>query len=116
MTRRYFSTIRQIARNVTMAKWGFLTLRQYLIHDRDGKFCPTFQQIIDEAGVKRLPLRSPELDGHAERWVRSFKEEALSRFILFEERALWHVVTEYVARYHEERPHQGKGNVVLFPG
>ncbi len=46
----------QIARNMTMADWGFLEPGQYLIHDRDGKFCPAFQQIIDEAGIKRVVL------------------------------------------------------------
>jgi putative transposase len=107
----------QMARHITMADWGFLASGQYLIHDRDGKFCPAFQQIIDEAGVTRVPLppRSPNLNAYAERWVRSVKEEALSRFILFGERGLWQVLTEYVVHYHEERPHQGKGNVVLFP-
>ena len=35
--------------------------------------------------------------------------------MLFGERSLQHVLTEYVAHYHEERPHQGKGNVILFP-
>jgi putative transposase len=107
----------QMARNVTMETWGFLAPGQYLIHDRDGKFCPAFRQIIEEAAVTRVPLppRSPDLNAYAERWVRSVKEEALSRFILFWERGLWHVLTEYVVHYHEERPHQGQGNVVLFP-
>jgi putative transposase len=35
--------------------------------------------------------------------------------ILFGERSLWHVLNEYVAHYHTERPHQGKGNMILFP-
>jgi transposase InsO family protein len=107
----------QIARNVTMEEWGVLSPGQYLIHDRDGKFCPAFQRIIDEAGVKRLPLppRSPNLNAIAERWVRSVKEEALSRFILFGERSLRYVLREYVAHFHGERPHQGKRNVTLFP-
>lgn len=26
-----------------------------------------------------------------------------------------HVLNEYMAHYHTERPHQGKGNVILFP-
>jgi hypothetical protein len=30
--------MRQIARNVTMEEWGFLSRGQYLIHDRDGKY------------------------------------------------------------------------------
>jgi transposase InsO family protein len=107
----------QMARNMTMAEWGFLAPGQYLIHDRDSKFCPAFQQIIDAAGVKRIPLppRSPNLNAYAERWVRSVKDEVLSRMILFGESALWHVLNEYVDHYHHERNHQGKGNVLLLP-
>src|SRR5216117_1722836 len=95
----------QIARNVTMEEWGFLASGQYLIHDRDGKYCPAFQQIIDDAGVERvvLPPRSPNLNAYAERWVRSVKDEALSRMILFGENSLWHVLHEYVDSYHQER-------------
>jgi putative transposase len=33
----------QIARNVTMEEWRFLSAGQYLIHDRDGKYCPAFR-------------------------------------------------------------------------
>jgi transposase InsO family protein len=107
----------QVARNVTMAEWGFLAPGQYLIHDRDGKFCPAFQQIIDEAGATRVPLppRSPNLNAYAERWVRSVQEEGLARLILFGERSVWHALSEFTAHYHQERPHQGKGNVVLMP-
>jgi hypothetical protein len=42
-------------------------------------------------------------------------DPGLSRFILFGERALCYALTEYGAHYHGERPHQGKGNVVLMP-
>ena len=107
----------QIARNVTMEEWGFLEPGQYLIHDRDNKFCVAFQQIIDEAGVERvvLPPRSPNLNAYAERWVRSIKDEALSRLILFGEASLRHALQEYVEHYHHERNHQGKDNVLLFP-
>jgi transposase InsO family protein len=107
----------QVARNVTMEEWGFLSPGQYLIHDRDTKFCPAFQQLIDDAGVERvvLPPRSPNLNAYAERWVRSVKEECLSRMILFGEAALCRALNEYLAHYHHERNHQGKGNVLLFP-
>jgi putative transposase len=107
----------QMARNVTMAEWGVLAPGQYLIHDRDAKFCSAFQQIIDDAGVERvvLPPRSPNLNAYAERWVRSVKEEALSRLILFGERSLRHALNQYKTHYHHERPHQGMGNVVLMP-
>ena len=49
--------------SVTMEEWGCLSPGQYLIHDRDTKFCPAFQQIIDDTGAERLvlPPRSPNL-------------------------------------------------------
>jgi hypothetical protein len=46
----------QVARNLTMEEWGFRSPGQYLIHDRDTKFCAAFQQIIDDAGVERVVL------------------------------------------------------------
>jgi transposase InsO family protein len=107
----------QVARNITMEEWGFLAPGQYLIHDRDTKFCAAFQQIIDDAGIERvvLPPRSPNLNAYAERWVRSVKEECLSRVILFGEASLRHALHEDMAHYHHERNHQGKENVLLFP-
>jgi putative transposase len=107
----------QVARNLTMEEWGFLSPGQYLIHDRDTKFCAAFQQIIADTGVEHvvLPPRSPNLNAYAERWVRSVKDEALSSLILFGEASLRHALHEYVEHYHHERNHQGKGNVLLFP-
>jgi putative transposase len=107
----------QVARNVTMEEWGFLSPGQYVIHDRDGKYCPAFQQLIDAAGITRVPLppRSPNLNAYAERWVRSVKEECLVRLILFGEASLRHALAEYVEHFHQERNHQGKGNVLLCP-
>jgi hypothetical protein len=107
----------QMARNVTMADWGFLGPGQYLVHDRDGKYCWAFQCLLEEAGVTCLvpPPRSPHLNAYAERWVRSVKGECLSRIVLFGERALRHTLKQYEAHYHAERTHQGKGNVILLP-
>jgi transposase InsO family protein len=107
----------QIARNLTMDEWGVLKPGQYLIHDRDTKFCTAFKQILDGAGVKRLrlPPRCPNLNAIAERWVRSVKSEVLSQLILFGEPSLRHTLSQYLAHYHEERCHQGLGNVIPFP-
>lgn len=103
--------------NETMVTWGFLKPGQYLIHDRDGKYCPAFQDIIDHAGVQRVPLppRSPNLNAFAERRVRSVKSEVLSKLLLFGERSLRHALTHYTSHFHAERPHQGIGNVMPFP-
>jgi putative transposase len=55
------------------------------------------------------------LNAYAERWVRSVKEECLFKVVLFGERSLRRALSEYVDHYHEERNHQGKDNVLLFP-
>lgn len=77
--------MQQMARNVTMEEWGFLQSCRYLIHDRDTKYTKSFQTILEAVQVKpvKLPARSPNLNAYAERWVRSVKEECLSKLILF---------------------------------
>jgi hypothetical protein len=115
----------QIARNVPMDEWGFLGNCRYLIpgeagqalHDRDTKYCQSFREIIESGDVKplRLPARSPNLNAFSERWVKSVKEECLSKLMLFGESSLRHTLREYLVHYNAERNHQGKGNILLFP-
>ncbi len=107
----------QVARNVTMAEVGFLSSSRYLIHDRDSKFRESFRLTIEAVGVKpvRLPARSPNSNSFAERWVKSVKEECVSKLILFGEPALRRCLASCLAHYHGERNHQGKENVILFP-
>ncbi|MGB5519757.1 MAG: helix-turn-helix domain-containing protein [Gammaproteobacteria bacterium] len=109
--------MKQVARNVTMDEWGFLESRRYLIHDRDTKFTDSFRAIVRSGHVEplKLPARSPNLNAYAERWVRSVKEEALSKLILLGEASLRRALSEYLLHFHSERNHQGKGNVILFP-
>jgi putative transposase len=107
----------QMARNATGEEWGFLEQRRYVLHDRDAKFCSLFRATLSAGGIKpiQLPARSPNLNSYAERWVRSVKEECLSKLILFGEDSLRRAVTEFIEHFHAERNHQGKGNVLLFP-
>ena len=109
--------MRQIARNATMEGCGTLRDCRYLLHDRDTKYTQSFRAIIVSGRVEPLvlPARSPNLNAYAERWVRSVKEECLSKVILFGERSLRRALSEYVEHYHAERNHQGKDNVLLFP-
>ena len=109
--------MKQIARNVTMDDWGFLNNCRYLIHDRDTKYCQSFRDIIESGDVKTLPLpaRSPNLNAFSECWVKSIKDDCLSKLILFGETSLRRALHDYLVHYHAERNHQGKGNVLLFP-
>src|SRR5260370_34303883 len=107
----------QMARNATDESSGFLRGHRYLLHDRDTKFCAAFQDVLRSSGIKplALPPRSPNLNAFAERWVRSVRHECLSKLILFGEPSLRRALSEFVAHYHLERNHQGKGNLLLFP-
>ena len=97
----------QIARNLTDAEQGILTGKRYLIHDRDPLFTGEFLRMMAAAGVEsvKLPPRSPNLNAHAERFVRSIKESCLERLIFFGEESLRTALQNFVAHYHAERNH-----------
>jgi transposase InsO family protein len=108
----------QIAPNLVDCEDGFLLDSRYLIHDRDPLFTRTFGAILRNADVDpvRLPVRSPNLNAYAERFVRSAKSECVGQVILLGERHLRRVVSDYVEHYHSERNHQGIGNRLIDRG
>jgi len=112
------SWMQQMARNATLEHWGYLNPCRYVLHDRDKKFCASFRDTLATANVKclMLPRRSPNLNAFAERWVRSVRDECLGKLILLGESSLRRALTQFTEHYHSERNHQGKGNVLLFPG
>jgi putative transposase len=107
----------QMARRAVDPIDGTLLPIRLVLHGRDSKFCALFRETLLSAGVRplTLPARSPNLNAFAERWVRSIKTECLSKLILFGEASLRRAVTQFIEHYHLERPHQGKGNQLLFP-
>jgi transposase InsO family protein len=111
------SWMKQMARNLTDAGDGFLVGTRYLIHDRDPLFTVEFRQNLRSGGVRtvKLPAQSPDLNAYAERFVRSIREECLSRVIPLGECHLRWVITECVKHYHLERNHQGLGNELIEP-
>ncbi len=103
-TNREEKWMKQVARNVTMAGWGFLEDYKYLIHDRNTKFCRSFRAIIAPMGIKpiRLPPRVPKMNSFAERFVRLIKEESLNRLFFLDEESLRKTLSEYLSHYYEE--------------
>lgn len=63
----------------------------------------------------RWPPLSPNLNAFAERFVRSIREECLTKMIFVGQGSLRRALTEYVTHFHEERSHWGLGNR-LFRG
>jgi transposase InsO family protein len=109
--------MQQCARQLTDHFDGFLLGKHYLIHDRDTKFTAAFDALLRDSGVEPvvLPPKSPNLNAHCERFVRSIKEEALGWIIFMGEGALRHALTQYLAHYHTERNHQGLDNGLIVP-
>jgi putative transposase len=65
---------------------------------------------FDGIAVKRVGPRAPNPNALAERWVQSVRVECLDHFLVFGEAHLRHLLAEYLAYYHGERPHQALGN------
>ena len=109
--------VKPMARELTNHEDEFLKGKRYLIMDRDTKFCESFRVFLSKEGVRsvRLPPRSPNMNAHLERFFGSLKSECLDRLILFGEKALRNAVSQYLAHYHAERPHQGLGNELIEP-
>ena len=105
----------QIARNLSDYVDGFLRGKRYLIHDHDPLYTAEFLGTLGAAGIKsvKLPPRSPNLNAHAERFVRTIKESCLDRMILFGEGSLRKAIHEFIAHYHHERNHQGLGHRLI---
>ncbi len=109
--------MKQLARNLLDPVDGFLRRATHLIHDRDPLFCDGFVGILESKGIDsvKIPASSPNCNPHAERFVRTIRNECLDHFVLFGERHLRLVIKEFVAHYLAERFHQGIGGQLIRP-
>ena len=109
--------MKQAARELTNCDDGFLRGSHILLMDRDTKFCDSFRRILSDEGIRslQLPPRSPNMNAHIERFMRSIKEECLDRMIFFGERSLCRAIRTWLTHFHCERNHQGLGNRIISP-
>ncbi len=107
----------QVARNLTDAIDRFLLNKTHIILDRDPLYKEAFRRMLTDRGVRpvRLPARSPNLNAYAERFVLSIKSECIDRIVPLGEAHLRKAVSQYVAHYHRERPHQGLDDRIIEP-
>jgi transposase InsO family protein len=109
--------MQQMARNLLDCEDGFLSNATHLIHDRDPVFTKAWRTMLRSAGVKtvRIPASSPNCNPHAERFVKTVRDECLNHFVIFGERHLRHLLREFVSHYNAERFHQGIGGKLIKP-
>jgi len=108
--------VAQQARNFLMHLESTGLPAKKLLMDRDGKFAPIFDAILKPSGikVKKLPVRSPNLNAFAERFIQTLKHECLNHFVILGHKHLNYLVATFVDYYHTQRPHQGKDNEPLL--
>ncbi len=80
---------------------------RFLIRDRDSKFTNSFDAVFASEHIKiiRAPVRAPNANAYAERWVRSVREECLDKLIMLNENHLRRVMRDYTDCYDNVRPH-----------
>jgi putative transposase len=98
--------VTQQARNLSFT--GLLERTRFLIHDRDSKFSASFDEVFRSEGIKviQTPIRAPQANAYAERYVRTVRAECLDWLLILGRRHLEHVLRTYAAHYNAERPHR----------
>ena len=99
--------VTQQARNLSFS--GVFERMRFLIHDRDSKFTASFEEIFRSEGIRIIhtPIRAPQANAYAERFVRSVRAECLDWLLIVGRRHLEQVLRAYTVHYNRERPHRG---------
>ena len=81
-------------------------LTHLLLIDNDSKFTDSFDAVFEaqEAEVKRVGPRAPNMNAYAERWIPSLRIECLDHFVICGENHLAYLVREYVEHFNLESP------------
>ena len=100
--------VTQQARNLVMQLGEQGRRFQLLIHDRDRKFGRTFDDVFRSEGIEviRTPVRAPNANAFAERWVRTVRSDCLDRILILGRRHLERVLRVYTKHYNRHRPHR----------
>ena len=98
--------VTQQARNLSFT--GLFDWTRFLIHDRDTKFTTAFDKVFRSEGITTIhtPVRAPQANAYAERFVRTVRSECLDWLLILGRRHLEHVLRSYTAHYNAERPHR----------
>ena len=80
---------------------------RFLVRDRAGQFTASFDAVLAGAGIApvKIPPRCPRANCFAERFVLTVRTELTDRILIFGERHLRTVLTQYGAHYNRRRPH-----------
>jgi transposase InsO family protein len=97
----------QQARNLSFT--NVLERTSFLIHDRDSKFTAAFDEVFRSEGIRVIhtPVRAPQANAYAERFVRTVRTECLDWLLIVGRRHLEHVLRIYIQHNGQPRTHRG---------
>jgi putative transposase len=100
----------QQIRNLLMDLGDQATGFRFLVRDRAGQFTAAFDAVLADAGIEvaKIPPRSPRANAYAERFVLTARTEITDRMLIFGERHLRTILTEYQGHYNGRRPHRSR--------
>ena len=98
----------QAARNLFLRHSEQLASSRALVRDRGSQFVDSFDEIFRTQDIKilRTPERTPIANSFAERWIGTLRRELLDRTIIWNQRQLKRLVTDYINHYNTHRPHR----------
>lgn len=101
--------VTQQARNVVAAFEDHGREVRHIIRDRDTKFVRPFDDVWRSIGAKVIctPVRAPDANAYAERWIGSARRECLDHLLIVGPGHLARVLDAYVTHYNRHRPHRG---------
>ena len=101
--------VTQQARNLAMSLSDEDANMQFLIRDRDAKFSRSFDDVFAGEGIRVIctPIRAPNANAFAERWVETLRADCLDWTLVLGPRQLDRVLQSYVKHYNRKRPHRG---------
>jgi putative transposase len=102
-------TVQQI-RNLLMDLGDRAASFRFLVRDRAGQFTASFDAVLADAGIQvaKIPPQSPRANCYAERFVLTARTEVTDRMLIFGQRHLQTILTQYEAHYNGRRPHRSR--------
>jgi putative transposase len=98
----------QQARNLLMDLSGQADRMKFMIRNRGPNSTAAFDAVLAGAGIRTVlcNVRTPRMNGIAERWIRGCRRELLDRTLIWNQHHLRRILRDYEINHNQHRPHR----------